>query len=214
MPIVIYKTSVSPPARAVLMTVKLLGLEVETKEVNLPTREQFNPEYLVKNPLHTVPLLENDGFVLAESHAIITYLVSEYGGEKHSNLYPKDNKTRAIIDQRLYFDSSILFPRFKPVVYSLVKKRHISEQQVNDIKEAYGFLEKYLENDPYVAGDRVTLADISCVATVSSLNSMVAVDKKFQKVHEWWSKLQKEEWYRENVAGVKLFDGFIRQFLG
>lgn len=61
------------------------------------------------NPQHTVPTLDDDGFYVCDSHAIMTYLISKYGKDK--SLYPDDLKKRTRIDQRLHFDSSTLFPR-------------------------------------------------------------------------------------------------------
>jgi len=43
------------------------------------------------------------------SHAISAYLVGKYG--KDDALYPKDLQKRAIVDQRLHFDTGVLFPR-------------------------------------------------------------------------------------------------------
>lgn len=54
---------------------------------------------------HVVPTLVDGDFVLWESRAINTYLVSAYA--KDDSLYPKDLKKRAIVDQRLYFDASL-----------------------------------------------------------------------------------------------------------
>ncbi|CAH0597749.1 unnamed protein product [Chrysodeixis includens] len=211
MSIIIHKTSVSPPARATLMLARILGLNVETREVNLPTREQFKHEYLMKNPMHTVPLLEDDGFVLADSHAIMTYLTSKYG-EKQQELYPKDVAARAIVDQRLFFDASILFPRLRSVIYSVVKYKApgATDEQIADIVESYFIADKYLEATRYMAGDALTLADISCVATISSLNSIVEIDAKYVKLREWWARLQEEDWYQqENEPGLRLFDEHI-----
>ncbi|XP_026729227.1 glutathione S-transferase 1-like [Trichoplusia ni] len=215
MSIIIHKTAVSPPARATLMLTKILGLNVETREVQLPTREQFKPAYLMKNPMHTVPLLEDGGFVLADSHAIMTYLTSKYGGTKQE-LYPKDVAARAIVDQRLYFDASILFPHLRSVINKVVKSRApgLTTEQIADIEESYYIADKYLEATRYVAGDVLSLADISCVATISSLNSIIEIDEKYVKLREWWALLQKEDWYqKENEPGLRLFDGFIKKFL-
>lgn len=44
------------------------------------------------------------------SRAIMAYLVSQYG--KTDELYPKDPKKRALVDQRLYFDAGTLYQRF------------------------------------------------------------------------------------------------------
>lgn len=212
---VIYKSAVSPPARATLMLVDILGLKVETREVNLPAREQYHPKYLEKNPLHTVPLLEDDGLVLADSHAIMMYLVSKYGDEQQ-DLYPKDVRTRAIVDQRLFFDATILFPRLRSVIYSVVKYRApgLTDEQIADIIEGYDVAEKYLREKAYIAGDVLTVADISCVATISSLNCIINIDAKYGKLREWWNRMKSESWYqKENEPGLKIFDGFIKQFI-
>jgi glutathione S-transferase len=44
------------------------------------------------------------------SRAIIGYLVEQYA--KNDSLYPKDPKKRAVVNHRLYFDSSTLYQRF------------------------------------------------------------------------------------------------------
>lgn len=53
-----------------------------------------------------------------DSHAICTYLVSKYG--KDDSLYPKDLLVRAKVDQRLHFDTGILFPSLRNLVVIFV----------------------------------------------------------------------------------------------
>ncbi|XP_028176456.1 glutathione S-transferase 1-like, partial [Ostrinia furnacalis] len=48
------------------------------------------------------------------SHAICGYLVNKYG--KDDRLYPTEPRKRALIDQRLHFDSSVLFVALKTTV--------------------------------------------------------------------------------------------------
>lgn len=50
----LYYTLGSPPSRAVLQTIRILGLDVEVKNVNLMNGEQLAPEYKIINPLHQV----------------------------------------------------------------------------------------------------------------------------------------------------------------
>jgi glutathione S-transferase len=59
------------------------------------------------------------------SHAILGYLVNQYG--KDDSLYSKEPKKRAVIDQRLHFDTGVLFPRFVTYVVSSVHSPHRSE---------------------------------------------------------------------------------------
>lgn len=52
-----------------------------------------------------------------KSHAINAYLVNKFG--KDDTLYPKDPQKRAIVDQRLHFDSGVLFPRMRDITVGI-----------------------------------------------------------------------------------------------
>ena len=75
------------------------------------------------NPQHTVPTLDDDGFTIWDSHAISTYLVSKYA--KDDSLYPKDLQKRAVVDQRLHFESGIIFSRLLRITVSSLLPHHL-----------------------------------------------------------------------------------------
>ncbi|CAG9794808.1 unnamed protein product [Diatraea saccharalis] len=213
MPITLYGSIVSPPTRATMMLIDILGIEVEFKEVNLPMRDHYKPDYLERNPLHTIPMLEDDDYRIVDSHAIMTYLCSKYDND---NLYPKDIKVRCTVDQRLYFDATVLFPRLRRVIYDITQRRTsgLTEYHINDIIEAYDVTEKYLEASKYIATDELTVADLSCIATTSSLNSIIPINEKYVKIHAWMSMLKKEEWYQKNnTSGNSTFTFFLTNLL-
>jgi glutathione S-transferase len=105
----LFYTSISPPARAVLLTIRNLDLQVEINNVNLLSGENLTPEFMKINPIHQVPVLIDDNFVLSESRAIMAYLVNSK--RPGSDLYPSDAKSRAVVDQRLYYDATVVFER-------------------------------------------------------------------------------------------------------
>lgn len=117
---IVYGIDACAPTRAVLLTAKAIGLDFEYKIVNLSAGEHLTEEFLKKNIQHTVPVLEDNGEYLTDSHAICAYLIQKYGTGKDQVLYPGDLYQRALVDQKLHFDSGVLFPKLKNVVVSFM----------------------------------------------------------------------------------------------
>lgn len=65
-----------------------------------------------------MPTIDDDGFILTESRAIIIYLAEKYSEIDPFNLYPKDTHSRAIVNQRLFFDACLLYPAIRNVCVS------------------------------------------------------------------------------------------------
>ncbi|KAF2901366.1 hypothetical protein ILUMI_04824 [Ignelater luminosus] len=210
----LYMFDTSPPVRSVLLTAKALGVTLEFIKINILKGEQLTPDFLKMNPQHTVPTLDDDGVIIWDSHAINVYLVTKYG--KDDSLYPYDPYNRAVINQRLHFDSGILFPRMIRIVMPLVRKETnvVPPEKAAEIIEAYEFLEKFLEGNKWMAGDDVTLADLSLIATVTSLDLLVPIDgKKFPNVIAWIRKSESLPYYDVNKDGLELFRNLIQGLL-
>lgn len=113
----LFYKAVSPPARAALLAIRNLKLDVELVECDLFTGQNLTPDFLKLNPAHQIPVLVDDDLVLSESRAIMGYLVNSRA--PGSDLYPSDAKKRAIVDQRLYFDATTVFPRNCAIAVSM-----------------------------------------------------------------------------------------------
>lgn len=115
------------------------------------------------NPQHTVPLLDDNGVLIADSHAILPYLCEKYG--ETDQLYPKDLAKRALVDSRLHFDSGHLFARmrflYEPILY--FKSAEMSEDRIEYVQRMWDIMERFLEDSPYVCGEDMTIADFSLV---------------------------------------------------
>jgi len=187
----------SPASRATILTVKTLGLDVEYVHINTVLGEQFKPEFLSINPQHTVPVLNDNGVIIWDSHAINTYLVSKFG--KDDSLYPKDIAQRALVDQRLHFDGSILFPRFLDLVIPVFLKNatEISAEAIENAHKALGFLELFLKDNAYITGNNITLADFSCGTTTSSILAFLPQGDKYPKVLAWLKRLEQLPYFEE-----------------
>ncbi|XP_045486923.1 glutathione S-transferase 1-like [Pieris rapae] len=215
MVLTLYKCDLSPPVRSVLMVIEHLKLPVQFVDVNFIKGEQLTEEYKKINPQHTVPTLIDDDFILGDSHAISMYLINKYA--KDDSLYPSDPKLRAIVDQRLHFDSGILFPvaknGFGQVVFQGAKK--MSDDAVEKILSAYEFTDQFATNT-WLAGEQFTIADICCVATISSLNNLVPIDaKKYPRLYAWLKRCSELDIYKKmNAPGNEEIGEIFRSKLG
>jgi glutathione S-transferase len=122
---ILYMTLLSPPSRAVLITAQALGIELELKNVDLAKGEHRRPEYLQLNPLHTVPTLIDGETIITDSHAINAYLVRKYSSD--DKLYPRDHSKRALVDQRLHFDTGILFNSFRNAAVRTTRREYVHQ---------------------------------------------------------------------------------------
>nr|XP_026493542.1 glutathione S-transferase 1-like [Vanessa tameamea]XP_026493543.1 glutathione S-transferase 1-like [Vanessa tameamea]XP_026493545.1 glutathione S-transferase 1-like [Vanessa tameamea] len=212
----IYKVDASPPARAVLMVADLLGIKYNACDINPLLREQDTPDMTKKNPMRTVPFIEEDGFCLGDSHAIILYLFDKYGKPEHSYLYPTDKRKRATINQRLFFDCGILFPYLRSVMAPTYTGRltELSKSMVRNIEDGYRMLDAYLSDSMYLADDVMTLADLSVITTMSTLHGLLPIDStKYPKLMNWFINMSEKEICKkinqpgadQHVAGLKAF---------
>lgn len=109
----LYHFPFSGPSRGALLAARSIGVPIDVEIVDLFKKEQLQERFLKINPQHCVPTLDDDGFVLWESRAIASYLADKFG--KDDQLYPKDLKRRALVNQRLYFDSSSLYVKIRAI---------------------------------------------------------------------------------------------------
>lgn len=99
---ILYHHALSPSSRTALLTIRNVDLdEYEVKNIDINAGEQYTVDYLKTSPLNQVPVYVDDDFILTESRAIACYLASSV-----NKFYPTDLKDRALVDSRLYFDST------------------------------------------------------------------------------------------------------------
>lgn len=100
MTITLYDMHDSPHARKVRLLAAELGIPLKIVERDPRKGETRSPEYLAMNPNGRVPVLEEDGFVLWESPAILKYLA---GKRPDRALGGGDLRAEALIDQWLFW---------------------------------------------------------------------------------------------------------------
>ncbi|XP_055859301.1 glutathione S-transferase 1-like [Episyrphus balteatus] len=212
---ILYYAARSPPCRAVLLAAAEIGIELDLRPMNLAGGEHKTPEFLKLNPQHTIPVLDDNGVVITDSHVICAYLADKYS--KNDNLFPKELVARNNVMTRLYYDCGHLFPRLRmavePVFY--FGKKGIPLETIEYITKAYDGLEFCLTGQPFVCGQHMTIADLCCIASMSTAHDLAPIDKKtFPNLFAWMERMSALPYYEKcNGEGARLLKEALDQRL-
>jgi len=144
-------------------------------QVDLPAQVQKSAAYLKLNPYSKVPTLEEDGFVLYESAAILQYLEATHPTPA---LVPADARGRALVDMHLRlcyahlgrYAGAILFPkRFLPPERWDTATMDAAKLETG---KHFAIVEGELGDRPYLVGDAFTLADIAYLPFLQFLSML------------------------------------------
>lgn len=207
-----YSTILSPPCRAVLMVGAAVGVDFDVKEMNLLNEDHRKEDFVKLNPQHTIPTIQDNDFVLWDSHAIATYLVDKYGA--NDSLYPKSFQLRSTVWQRLIFDASVLFASLKRIVKPIFlgSETKVRNELLEEAKEGLEIFDKLLEGKQWLVGDSYTIADICCVSTVSSMTVLLQLNE-YPNVQAWLKRCEKHlpGYGKYNEPGNKMLHEMFQQ---
>lgn len=160
------------------------------------------PEYRVLNPNGLIPTIDDDGFVLWESNAIVRYLAALHAT---GTLFPADLKERFIAEQWMDWQSVALWPSFRDAFWGLVRTppearddAAIKASQERTATLLKGF-EAQLGRTDYAAGATLSIADIALGVTVYRLFALGIDRGDFPNVGRWYDALGEHAAYREHV---------------
>src|SRR5438132_7760447 len=119
----IWGRNTSVNVQKVMWAVGELELPHERIDVGGAFGKNKEPAYLAMNPNGLVPTLEEDGFLLWESNAIVRYLAAKYGAGK---LEPADPRSRARASSWMDWQLTVAHPPLTPVFWGLIPRRRRS----------------------------------------------------------------------------------------
>jgi glutathione S-transferase len=150
----------------------------------------------------------DDGFALWESRTIMTYLIDKYA--KDDTLYPKDLAIRARVNQRLLFDAE-LYERFGDYYYPPFEGKRGNVERLKKAVAYVQLFEQDLGDEKYAVGDKLTVADIALVVTISVAERLGYDLSVHPNVSAWFSRCKAEiKGYQEiNQHGLDVLKKLI-----
>lgn len=191
----------SNASRRAQMFCEEAGIPYTFITVDLMKGEQNLPAYQALNPNTKVPVIDDDGFVLWESQAIMRYLADKH---KASKWYPIEPKARAAVEQWLDWNHTRLGPEAGKIMFNThFAGDNGSPQAIEDAKKWLAkilpVMNGELSKRPYLCGDQPTLADLAAVTNLAYLEMCQFDLSPYPAVMKWFNGIKSRPSYTKTA---------------
>ena len=173
------------------------GITVPMEQVNIVTGENRTPEFLKKNPLGGLPVLElDDGSYLTESLAIMEYFEELHPNPPMIGANPLQRaRVRAlerIIELGVLNRVATIFQNTHPFMAGRIKQSaDAAETARSQLAATLKVVDAKIGGQPFVAGSRPTIADCTLFAALGfAAFAQVPIDPECRNVHRWHAAFQ------------------------
>ena len=161
------------------------------------------PEFRAMNPHGKVPVIEDDGVVVWESHAILRYLAARHGG---GPFWRDDPAERSLSDRWMDWSHTTLQPDFLTGVFWGFYRTPEAQRDLPAIKNKvalcarhFTLLDRHLADRAFMLGDALTLADIPIGTNLYRYFNLAIDRPSVPNVEAWYARLQARGAYRAHV---------------
>ena len=176
-----------------------MGLTYDRRDVGGPFG--MDEAYRALNPNALIPTIEDDGFVLWESNAILRYLAANHGGE---DVYPVDPQVRASAERWMDWGftwADAIRPIFFQMVRTEAAKRDTAliERSVARAAGLSAILDDVLGRQEWLSGNAFGIGDIPVAAYANSWFQLPVERPSRPNLERWYAALQARAPFRDVV---------------
>lgn len=202
----LYDFPFSPNCRKVRAVAYEVGVAFDPQPVDLLAGGQKSADFLARNPNGRVPVLEDDGFVLWESTAIIRYLAAG------TALVPTARRAAADVDRWLAWQLAHLGPAMSKVAFEKIVKRLTRQGPPDAALVAAGtadfaamtaILDGALAGKEYVAG-ALSIADFALAAHFSLAAACGLAIAPHARVESWLARMVARDSMKRALAEAQV----------
>jgi len=193
----LYAFPLAPNPRKVIVYLKEKGIDLPIQQVDLMTGENRTPEFLKKNPMGGLPVLElDDGSHLSESLAIMRYLEELHPDPPMFGTTPLERarvcELERIAEIGVLAATGAIFQNTSPMFAGRVKQSpEAAETGRMRLANNLAVLDQKIGDKKFVAGDRPTVADCTLFAALE-FGAFVgaAPDPSLRNVGRWYGSFK------------------------
>ena len=160
------------------------------------------PAFLAMNPHGRVPVIEDDGAVIWESHAILRYLAATYG---RGRFWQEEAAVRSQWDRWMDWSQASLHRDFLDLFWSFYRtppEQHdaaLIKSHLGLTNAHFARLDAHLSHHAFMTGDALSLADITIGATLYRYFELEIERPSLPHLEAWYRKLGDRPAYRQHV---------------
>lgn len=160
------------------------------------------PQYRALNPNGLVHTIEDSGFVMWESNAIVRYLAAKHGAGR---IWPENLNARAEADKWMDWQNTTLWPSLRPLFWNLIRtpmdqrNQQTMEESRARTAEILGYLDDHLKNHAYVAGESLTMGDIPIGCGIWRWFALPIERPELPHLQRWFHLLRQRPAYQNTV---------------
>ncbi|EWY41962.1 glutathione S-transferase [Skermanella stibiiresistens SB22] len=184
----LYSHHLSGHAHRARLFLSLIGVDAEIVEVDLAKGAHKSPEYLALDRFGQVPLLDDDGVIVADSNAIMVYAAKKHG---RGDWLPEDALGAAKVQRWLSVAAGQI--AFGPAAARLVTIFNAGFNPEEVIARAHGVLkliDAELEGRDWIAAERPTIADVALYSYVARAPEGNVDLNPYANVNAWLRRIE------------------------
>ncbi len=185
----LYRHPLSGHSHRAQLFLSLLGVPHELIDVDLKARAHKAPDFLALNPFGQVPVLDDEGTVIADSNAILVYLAKKLG---RIDWLPEDPAAAAKVQKWLSVAAGDI--AFGPAAARLVTVFGANLDAEGAISRAHRVLAQIdaeLAGHDFLVGARPTIADVALYSYVSAAPEGNVDLTNYAHVRAWLSRIER-----------------------
>ncbi len=186
--ITLYRHPLSGHSHRAELLLSLLAIDANIVDVDLMAGEHKQPEFLQKNRFGQVPVLEDDGIVIADSNAILVYLASKYDPSRH--WLPVDSLEAAEVQRFLSVAAGPLASGPASARLVNVFGAGLDHEKAKETSHALlSVFNEHLLDREWLVGNHATIADVANYAYIAHApEGDVSLDS-YPAVTEWLKRI-------------------------
>ena len=156
------------------------------------------------NPFRLIPVLDDDGFVLFESNAILRYLARGHAAQ--TRVYPSEPRARAVIDAWMDVQQTEVVVAMGPLFVGLIRTlpEHRDPVAIERARAAaaavWTVIDAQIARAGFVAGTVMTLADYALGPHVHRWFALPVERPELPALSAWYAAMRMRPAYIERVA--------------